>query len=166
MRILYPESEWRSRKRVPPLRRWLKFATAVAMKTPFRIYRLCIALLVWIATSYLLAAGMAGFAEPHESFVGLMLFALVISTVLHGALIVTTLFRPQFRSAMMWALAVGLLPATVLSGIVLTETVTKLPSQIAGFAVASLILLVYADAWRLLLLRGRRPDHGSHIAAS
>ena len=136
------------------------------MKNALRSYRIWIALLVWIATSYLLAAGMEGFAEPHESFVGLLLFASVISAVLHVAFIVTTLFRRQFRSAMIWALAVGLLPATALSGIVLAETVTMLPSRTIGFAIASLVLLLYADAWRLLLQRGRRPDHSSHSAAS
>lgn len=119
-----------------------------------------------MATSYVLAVGMEGLAEPHESFVGLLLFASAISAVLHGAFIVTTLFRRQFRSAMIWALAVGLLPATALSGIVLAESVTKLPLRTIGFAIASLVLLLYADAWRLLLERGRRPDHSSHIAAS
>jgi hypothetical protein len=138
----------------------------LAMKTPSRIYRLCIALLVWIATSYLLAAGMEGFAEPHESFVGLLLFASAISAALHGAFIVTTLFSRQFRLAMIWALAVGLLPATVLSSIVLTETVTKLSSRTAGFTVALIVLILYADAWRLLLKRGRRFDHSSHIAVT
>ncbi len=135
------------------------------MKKVFRSHRFWIALLVWIGTSYLFAAGMEGFTEPHESFVGLVFFAAAISAVLHGAFIVTTLSCRQFGPLLTWTLAAGLLPATILSGIVVAQTVTSLPSRLAGFTLASVLLLLYGHTWRSLLSRVRCPDISSHIAA-
>jgi glycerol uptake facilitator-like aquaporin len=137
----------------------------LTMKKAFRSHRFWIALLVWVGTSYIFAAGMEGFTEPQESFVGLLFFAAVMSAVLHGAYIVTTLSRRQLGPRLTWALAVGLLPATILSGIVVAQIVTSLPQRLAGFTLASVLLLLYADAWRLLLQRVRRPIISSHIAA-
>ena len=106
------------------------------------------------STAVPFAYGMRGFAEPHESFLGLLAWSCVLASFLHFGLL-WVLFRPLNAGRLPRLVAQGflLLPASILSVVLAFGALSR--SNFLGFAAVAPFLIVYVWAW-LRMLRSHR----------